>query len=76
MSVGLMAHGSSIGNIRDLISFRLTTAGQTGGEVQAGKLACMDEHHYLAARGVSLGKGNKSYPSNPFNPFQSVLKEE
>ena len=22
----------------------------TGGEVQAGKLACMDEHHYLAAR--------------------------
>ena len=50
MSVGLMAHVSSIGNIRDLISFRLTTADQTGGEVQAGKLACMDEHHYLAAR--------------------------
>ena len=25
-------------------------ADQTGGEVQAGKLACMDEHHYLAAR--------------------------
>ena len=50
MSVGLMAHGSSIGNIRDLISFRLPTADQTGGGVQAGKLACMDEHHYLAAR--------------------------
>ena len=50
MSIGLMAHGSSIGNIRDLISFRLTTADQTGGEVQAGKLACMDEHHHLAAR--------------------------
>ena len=50
MSVGLMAHGSSIGNIRDLISFRLTTADQTGGEGQAGKLACMDEHHHLAAR--------------------------
>ena len=50
MSVGLMPHGLSIGNIRDLISFRLTTADQTGGEVQAGKLACMDEHHHLAAR--------------------------
>ena len=25
-------------------------ADQTGGDVQAGKLACMDEHHYLAAR--------------------------
>ena len=50
MSVGLMAHVSSIGNIRDLISFRLTTADLTGGEVQAGKLACMDEHHYLAVR--------------------------
>ena len=25
-------------------------ADQTGGEVQAGKLACMDEHHHLAAR--------------------------
>ena len=49
MSIGLMAHGSSIGNIRDLIPFRLTTADQTGGEVQAGKLACMDEHHHLAA---------------------------
>ena len=46
----LMAHVSSIGNIRDLISFRLPTADQTGGEVQAGKLACMDEHHRLAAR--------------------------
>ena len=22
----------------------------TGGEVQSGKLACMDEHHYLAVR--------------------------
>ena len=22
----------------------------TGGEVQTGKLACMDEHHYLSAR--------------------------
>ena len=50
MSIGLMAHVSSIGNIRDLIPFRLPTADQTGGEVQAGKLACMDEHHYLAAR--------------------------
>ena len=49
MSIGLMAHGSSIGNIRDLIPFRLPTADQTGGEVQAGKLACMDEHHHLAA---------------------------
>ena len=49
MSVGLMPHGLSIGNIRDLISFRLTTADQTGGEVQTDKLACMDEHHYLAA---------------------------
>ena len=25
-------------------------ADQTGGDAQAGKLACMDEHHYLAAR--------------------------
>ena len=50
MSVGLMPHGLPIGSIRDLISFRLTTADQTGGEVQAGKLACMDEHHHLAAR--------------------------
>ena len=50
MSVGLMPHGLPIGSIRDLISFRLTTADQTGGEVQAGKLACTDEYHYLAAR--------------------------
>ena len=50
MSVGLMAHGSSIGNIRDLMSFRLTTADQTGGEVQAGKLACMGEPTQLSVR--------------------------
>ena len=25
-------------------------ADQTGGDAQAGKLACMNEHHYLAAR--------------------------
>ena len=25
-------------------------ADQTGGEVQSGKLACMDEHHYLTER--------------------------
>ena len=32
------------------VAFRLPTADQTGGEVQSGKLACMDEHHNLAAR--------------------------
>ena len=32
------------------VAFRLPTADQTGGEVQAGKLACMDEHHYLTVR--------------------------
>ena len=32
------------------VAFRLPTADQTGGEVQAGKLACMDEHHRLAER--------------------------
>ena len=28
----------------------LPTADMTGREVQTGKLACMDEHHYLAAK--------------------------
>ena len=28
----------------------VSRADQTGGDVQAGKLACMDEHHYLAVR--------------------------
>ena len=32
------------------VAFRLPRADQTGGEVQSGKLACMDEHHRLAAR--------------------------
>ena len=32
------------------VAFRLPRADQTGGEVQAGKLACMDEHHRLAER--------------------------
>ena len=32
------------------VVFRLPAADQTGREVQAGKLACMDEHHYLTAR--------------------------
>ena len=32
------------------VVFRLPRADQTGGEVQSGKLACMDEHHRLAAR--------------------------
>ena len=32
------------------VAFRLPTADQTDGEVQSGKLACMDEHHYLAAK--------------------------
>ena len=32
------------------VAFRLPTADQTGGEVQTGKLACMDEHHRLAER--------------------------
>ena len=32
------------------VAFRLPTADQTDGEVQSGKLACMDEHHYLAVR--------------------------
>ena len=32
------------------VAFRLPTADQTGGEVQAGKLACMDEHHRLTER--------------------------
>ena len=32
------------------VAFRLPTADQTGGEVQAGKLACMDEHHDLTER--------------------------
>ena len=32
------------------VAFRLPRADQTGGEVQSGKLACMDEHHYLAVR--------------------------
>ena len=32
------------------VAFRQPTADQTDGEVQAGKLACMDEHHRLAAR--------------------------
>ena len=45
-----------MGYIRELISFRLTTADQTGGEVQAGKLACMDEHHHLAAWAQAWGK--------------------
>ena len=32
------------------VAFRLPRADQTGGEVQSGKLAYMDEHHRLAAR--------------------------
>ena len=32
------------------VFFRLPAADQTDREVQAGKLACMDEHHYLAVR--------------------------
>ena len=32
------------------VAFRLPRADQTGREVQSGKLACMDEHHYLAAK--------------------------
>ena len=32
------------------VAFRLPAADQTGGEVQTGKLACMDEHHHQAAR--------------------------
>ena len=32
------------------VAFRLPTADQTGGEVHAGKLACMDEHHRLTER--------------------------
>ena len=32
------------------VAFRLPRADQTGREVQSGKLACMDEHHRLAAR--------------------------
>ena len=32
------------------VAFRLPRADQTGGEVQSGKLACMDEHHYLTVR--------------------------
>ena len=32
------------------VAFRLPRADQTGGEVQSGKLACMDEHHYLVVR--------------------------
>ena len=32
------------------VAFRLPRADQTGGEVQSGKLACMDEHHYLAVK--------------------------
>ena len=32
------------------LAFRLPTADQTGGEVQACKLACMDEHHRLTER--------------------------
>ena len=32
------------------VHFRQPTADLTGGEVQAGKLACMDEHHYLSVR--------------------------
>ena len=32
------------------VAFRLPRADQTGGEVQSGKLACMDENHYLAAK--------------------------
>ena len=32
------------------VAFRLPTADLPGGEVQSGKLACMDEHHHQAAR--------------------------
>ena len=56
------------------VAFRLQTADLTGGEVQTGKLACMNEHHYLTARAWAQGKQQTFWSiSSTRESVQSVL---
>ena len=63
-----------------MVSLSASRADQTDGEVQTGKLACMDEHH-IRLQGRKPRESNKLFDlfflpqANPHNPFNPWLKK-